>query len=898
MNAFDFATAPAAGATIVTPNNRLARHLVARFDERQRAAGKRTWTAARALPWNAWLDTLWLDALAASTLSATPQAIGDGQVAHLWDRIVAQASPALLDVLGAAEHAVEAWRLYHAWRRPDDRLESWAHAGIGDDAAVFADWATRYRSILTTRGLIDHALLPDWLAGVATHVSVWRDLRIVLVGFAEFTPQQRRLCDALRAVGATIGEADPPHAAAPVLRRVECATPAAELADALAWARAAACSSPLAAIGIVVEDLAARRAEVIAAADDILCPALAMRIAPDKARPYDISLGVPLADVPLVAAALDLITLAGESLPVDDALRLLRSPYLPGAHASWQRRAMAERSWREAGLRTVRLGDVLALLAQIDAPLGNRWTAVSTGGAGARTPAQWAGDWRTWLDRMGWPGDRALDSGEWQSRDAWLQLLAAFGALGVVTPDLARADALVAVRALAGRATFQPEAPPARIRIMGVLEAAGLDFDAMWLAGFTAERWPASPQPNPLLPLAWQRERDVPRSKADNELRHARALTAGFAGAARDVIVSHGRIADGFERTGSALFLSWPAIDRGTLPQPNPHAHVIAAAAPELEPDTRDKARELVAGTIVRGGVGIVESQSTCPFQAFARYRLRADALPGAGEGLTSMERGSLLHAALAAFWTTVRDHAHLVALDAATLTQAIDDAVQAALGKVNRKRWSSMPRVVAAGEARRLGDTLRAWIGAFERERPPFSVAATEVRTSLTLGGITFMFQIDRVDALADGGAAIIDYKSGRVPQAGRWFAVRPSGTQIGLYALAYRAAPNALPLRAVAYAQIKAGQLDVAGLAADAAAWPRLPSVDVARNVPVTTWPEVEAWWVERLGRLARDFRSGEAAVVPRDAAACRYCDLQPLCRVRALDDDAPVAAIASDD
>ena len=74
MNSFDFATALAAGATIVTPNNRLARHLVARFDDAQRADGKRTWAAARALPWGAWLETLWLDALAASVPFATLKA--------------------------------------------------------------------------------------------------------------------------------------------------------------------------------------------------------------------------------------------------------------------------------------------------------------------------------------------------------------------------------------------------------------------------------------------------------------------------------------------------------------------------------------------------------------------------------------------------------------------------------------------------------------------------------------------------------------------------------------------------------------------------------------------------------------------------------------------------------
>jgi ATP-dependent helicase/nuclease subunit B len=897
MNASDFATALAAGATIVTPNNRLARHLAARYDEGRRAAGCLTWPAARSLPWTTWLDVLWLDALAATAASPALQAIGESEAAHLWDRVVGDGAIALLDARGAAAHAAHAWRLYHAWRRPDDRLELWTRSGIGDDAAAFARWATRYRAVLSERHLVDHAQLPDWLADVALRVPAWRGMQVLMVGFVDVAPQQQRLLEALRAAGSAIVAVDPPRAAAPVVRRVECATPSGERADPLAWARDRAQSNPTAVIGIVLEDLAARRAEVVAAADDLLCPALAAHIAPDAARPYDLSLGVPVGDVPLVNVALDLIALSGEALPVTEALQVLRSPYLPRAEDAWPQRAQAERLWRDLGVRTVTFADAVSALANVDAPLAGRWADATFPGRGARSPAQWAAQWRAWLETVGWPGERTSGSGEWQAREAWSRLLAAFGALGNVTPKLPRADALAALRAMAGRATFQPEAPPARIRIMGVLEASGLDFDALWLAGFAAERWPPPSQPNPLLPLAWQRERNVPHAKADLELGHARALTAGFAHAAGEVIASHARNADGFERTGSTLFQAWPALARDALPQAISHARAIAAAAPALEVAADGRAPALAGGSAVRGGVAIIESQSNCPFQAFARYRLHADTLPAGSEGLTARERGCLLHAALASFWSTVRDHARLVALDAPALARVVDDAVTKACANIERKRWRGLPAAIIAGEARRHGDILRAWINAHEYPRPPFAVTATEAPTTLLLGGLVFTFRIDRVDALADGGAALIDYKSGRAPSTGQWFAARPAGTQIGLYALAHRMAPAAPPLRAAAYAQLKAGQIEVAGLAADPTAWPGLPGVDGTRRLPVATWPELEAWWTRQLGRLADEFRQGEAAVAPRDANACRHCEQQPLCRVRALDDEAPPAGPVHD-
>ena len=62
----------AAGATIVTPNNRLARDVAARFDHDQRDSGRRAPTTADALPFTLWLDRLWRAVLATGALR-TPE---------------------------------------------------------------------------------------------------------------------------------------------------------------------------------------------------------------------------------------------------------------------------------------------------------------------------------------------------------------------------------------------------------------------------------------------------------------------------------------------------------------------------------------------------------------------------------------------------------------------------------------------------------------------------------------------------------------------------------------------------------------------------------------------------------------------------------------------------------
>ena len=887
MSASELAAALAAGATIVTPNNRLARALAAQHDDAMRARGAQAWPAARVLPWHAWLRALWQDALAADALDSPRPLLAEAASAYLWDRVVGDTA-GLLDPRGAAAQAAQAWTLFHAWREPDERLAAWAHAGIADDVAAFARWAERFEADATRTGAIDAALAADALTAAAARVPAWRAADVVLAGFLEPTRQQSRLLAALRGAGMRIAEVALPRARAGHTQRIECATPQVELAAGLCAARARVEHDPAARVGIVIGDLDDRRHEVVAAADDILCPELAARPDADVVRPYALSLGTRLPDVPVAAAALALVEWSAAALPVAAAGALLRSPYLPGGERAWQRRARIEEAWREEGVREVPFADAVRTLAAAgDEALATAWRGAALPGSRRQAPAQWAQAWQTWLAATGWPGERTLASGEWQARERFLEVLGAFAALGGVAPALNRDDAVHALRAACARVVFQPEAPPAPVQILGLLEASGLEFDLLWLAGMAAERWPQAAAPNPLLPLAWQRARGVPRADAAGSLAFARTATAAFAHAADDVIASHAVLVDGFARAGSALVAAWPS---GEAPDTQVRAgrawDLVAARAPLLSsPDFR--APGLPEGTRVRGGVSVIESQSACPFQAWAHHRLRARAALAPDAGLTVLERGDLLHRALAAFWRDVRTHAALAALADDALRARIDTAVEQAQRTLTTSRRATLPPPVAAAEGARLAATLYGWLTAVERERTAFTVADTEDGATLQLAGLDLAFRIDRVDTLADGGAAIIDYKSGRVPAPARWFAPRPAATQVGLYALARMASHPDVPVRAVAYGELKAGSVRVTGLAEQRDAWPALRVAGADRRVLVAGWEDAQAQWRERYGALAAAYRDGQAAVAPRDANACKYCDLAALCRVQRLDD-----------
>lgn len=877
----------ASGATVVTPNNRLARALAARFDSAQRRAGKMAWPAARVLPWNAWLATLWQDAAEADAVDVSWRLLSSAQSSYLWRRIVAARSPELIDRTGAARIAAEAWSLLHEWGTGGESWRGWANpsAAADDDTAAFAAWADRYHAALADAHAQDGAGLADRVAAAAPRVSAWRDAAAALAGFTDLSPQQSRLVSALTAAGMRIDSAAtlPPQPAR--IWHSSHATARDEIVSALVWARALALAQPEDAIAIVIANLSQQRSGVASLAEDILCPALQWPQNEGATRPYNLSLGVPLADVDIVASALELLLLAHAPMPAGRVAALLRSPYLPGGRNAWIARSGLERRWLTQGRREVSLHETIAELQTVDPTLAQQWRAARDAAppSTAATPRAWADGWRAFLARSGWPGERALSSAEYQARGAWDEALVQFAGIAALAGRMSSREALGALREELSLRIFQPEAPSAPIQVLGLLEAAGTPFDALWVAGLDAESWPRAPEPNPMLPLVWQRERNVPRSSAASEQAHARALTAQLARAAPDVVFSYAREAGDILRFASSLL---PAGD--PLPTADPDARVgtarqMFAARPALEREHDTHAPPLEEGVTVQGGAALVAAQGDCPFQAVAAFRLGAQPWPEPIDGLSATERGNLVHDALARFWRDVRTQAALCALSPSALDETIAKHVDAAIRALDPIRRRALPSAVFAQEALRISGLLRAWVTGFEHARAPFSVASVEQRTPFMLTGLLLTLRIDRIDALGDGGVAIIDYKTGEIYGPARWIEPRPRAPQLGLYALACGEATPTPSLRAVVYAQLRRGEIKVEGIAADECAWKGLHLPSELPDSGFAGWADVEAHWRAEFGALGAEIRSGLASVTPRNVAAtCRQCRRQSLCRI----------------
>ena len=361
-----------------------------------------------------------------------------------------------------------------------------------------------------------------------------------------------------------------------------------------------------------MDDLSSRRAEVIALADDVLCPHLQWPGHEDAPRPYNVSLGESLDQLPIAAAALGLIALAHGSLPIERAAALVRSPYIVGASAQWMARAAVERVWVERGQREIELHDVIATLADFDRPLAQRWrTARRESIAGSGIASCVDRRLANVAHRCGLagrapssapvPGARGLGRCAGAIRGAARDRIAVDPGRRIASVAFAMADTL-----------FQPEVAHAPIQILGLLEAAGQPFDALWVTGLAAERGRPA-QPNPLLPVSWQRERNVPHSSAARELAYAQALTAQLTRAAPAVVVSHAHTAEGHPRAASSLIDALPKLGADAIIAEVSTADAIMAAAPARERLADIAAPALVAGSRAPGGAGFDRKAKRLP---------------------------------------------------------------------------------------------------------------------------------------------------------------------------------------------------------------------------------------------------------------------------------------------
>ena len=309
-------------------------------------------------------------------------------------------------------------------------------------------------------------------------------------------------------------------------------------------------------------------------------------------------------------------------------------------------------------------------------------------------------------------------------------------------------DAVPLLRQLLdARSVRPPYGGHPRIFIWGLLEARLQRADLVVLAGLNEGVWPALPAPDPWLPPKVRATLGMPT--LDTRIGLAAHDFASALGAP-EVLVTRARRDSKSPTVASRFLLRLNAISGG-LPRDRALERLTAAlddagpphpvARPEPSPPAEQRPDRI--------SVTAVDRLKADPFAFYAQAILRLRAIEPVDDEHTARWKGTAVHQVLQD-WQQ-HDNCDPEKLRPRAERLLSDEAIHPML----RALWA--PRLLEAID----------WIAEMERAnqaegRLPI---AAELKGETPLAGVVVEGRVDRIDRLADGTLAIIDYKTGQPP-------------------------------------------------------------------------------------------------------------------------------------
>lgn len=904
MNLYtDYCLAAAKGAIVVTVNRRLARTLHTEFAHQQQLSGRRVWQRPLILTLNSWLRSC------VATCGAAGRLLDNAQSDFLWQQVIRadlqQSGMSLMQIQASAKLAIQAHQLLCAAGAVSGspNCSDFPACYLSPEHNAFIRWQTAYVQLCEQHNWIDQASMPSFVIAACAAGKIIPPKHVIFIGFDLFNQVQTNLFRQLEQCGTTVDLVQTSTTIAADLKCVPCADAHSEIVAAARWTRECL-ENHVGKIAVVVPNLEQLHAKV----ERIFRHELAQTHHPDlvPVSTFNVSLGRPLSRQGMIATALALLALEDE-IDFESVSYLLRSPWLIGGESEAGARANFESWLRRHNISSISLSGLIDLCRKHGTGcrlFSQILVAVRdvVGLSLEQTMSQWAVTFESLLNQAGWPGDRSLSSNDYQILTAWQdKLLPQLASLSAVCDKVGRVNALSLVNKLANEQLFQPQAQDDRLQVIGLLESAGLHFDALWVMGLTDWVLPGTVQHNPFIPVALQRHYQMPHCSIEHENAFAKLTLQRLLGAAPQIM------------------LSFPGADNERQLSPSPFIQpFLACVSASYSPFKADSmmhslcnadhgnstAWEFIDDAVgaplavgsdhpdyvrgaapidVSGGTNVLREQALCPFRAYVHCRLKVRALEAIQPGVDNRVRGAALHKILEQFWLQVGNQQCLCSLSDENLQQLVRSIC---MQELQRLLYGQALDLLSL-EVERLTRLVVHWLQNYEKTRSPFKVMELEQPRDIQLGTLRFKVVPDRVDCLDSGGRVIIDYKTGLV-HSSDLLGDKLLEPQLPVYALNANAVPADGEVVAVAFAQIRAGAcvFKGVGIEDDLVAGVKSVAKSSATKMEIYSWSDLMDLWQQQLEKAAQDFTSAQAQVDPANAQTCKFCDLQRLCRIAAAD------------
>jgi probable DNA repair protein len=878
---------------ILCPTARLVRSIQADIARKQTQLGQTQWQSAPVLTLSQWLDGVIEQGLLSGRITAPKQCLSAFNEQLLWQEVITaslkkNAFGDLFDVAGLSAAAMEANKYMIAWNLHIPREHQ------AEESRQFVQWQRAFQQRCAQLNVLENVRYFDWQLEVLNSDALQANIHappggIEFAGFDQTAPQEQRLREILQAKNISVAEYVTTHAELAQTQQISLENQEAECRAAVAWAKCSLDKNPAVKIAIVAPRLSEVRNSLANLLDDVFYPAGVRPSLADTARHYDFSLGTPLAQQPIIQAALNLLRLfSSYQLQQADISNMLISPFWSANLQESDARAILDAKMREKLPTQLTLSRLIEFTNKqhengLNIPrLYADLCAASSVPSKNATPSQMAQTLESLLAALNWPGERSITSLEFQAINAWQKALEQLKKLDVLGKNISLSEAVNLMQQICTEQVFQTETESdSSIQILGIMEALSAPVDVMWVLQMNDHIWPPPARQNPLLPAFIQRTARVPNADNSVQAEFAATVQQRLLHSAKRIIFSSSKTEGESQLRASPLMKGIANIDAEIQ-----LAETLAEQLSRKENDNLEHINDHIAPVVrtaehVSGGTGLIKAQAICPAWAFYQFRLGAKALKTPSNGLDAMERGSLVHDVLEQFWQPDKKQRHFADLrdmSEADFTQALNLAVGNTLRNFSDSN-KSISSTVLELEHERLYKLISDWLQYEKTRSVNFNIVACEAEKQVDICGIEVTLKIDRIHALENGAIEFIDYKTGQIPKISSWGETRITEPQLPIYA-AFGADDNT-HISGVQFAWVKVAEHTFSGVAeANFETEPDKRKPKFIQNF--SDWHSLLTHWKTSIKSIAEEIKQGEAAVRFEDASLLMYCEVLPLLRL----------------
>jgi len=878
------------GFTLLTPNNRSVDGILREYGNRT-PGGKESGLAWRRPPVIAvdiFLQQLWQRA---ASLGIAPfnelLLLSRYDEQQTWLQIV-EASYAdfpLLNSEETANSAARSYQIYTQWNVADsDSLERYRGAV---DFQTFLDWSQKFEAHCERAGIVS---LSDAARLITAHVDTLGGLlprKMVLVNFTEPPPLYQKLFDALSSVCE--------------LRRQQILVDQAALSDVfsqndgiqwkfqsdrsevqtcLDWCRKKALANPDAHIGIVLDH--SRSLEPLIEESLFRTHTSSDFDAGEHMNRYRSN--EALAAIPEYNAALNILALNHDLVESERFCKVLQSSLTIGAERESSSRIALELILRRNAEDQLRLSQLRSLMLQAErdyhCPVLAQALLQSSElarHAPRRQPLRsWLNLFCDQLAELGWPGPDATDRRERLAKQ-WQKNMQRLAASSQTLGNISLLAALAKLQAYLKQTNVtQRFDDRLQISLLDIEEAQDMVFDHVWVLAVDERNWPRPVSPVPFLPYSLQQKLGLPATSSQQQLSTAlMQLSRLRTQTAQEMVISYHCLEEELKLRPSPLIKSLEFSDTfDEMPDAK-----AGRTSSKLERFQDPLHLPLLDSEEIRGGTSLLSNQSNCPFRAFASNRLRAAGLESFSHGLNPLLRGNALHRALEQLGKSIADSKTLQGLSSNELEERLAESADDAIDYLRNHNPETMTPAFSQLEHERLSTLMRNFLE-IEKLRGEFSIEHNEKAVSWSHSKLELNLRIDRIDRLADGTLALIDFKTGKYANY-KWHDPRPDDMQLPLYQIAIDSTEQS-SVAATLICQLNAENIGYLSPVSADGFGKDLKVSSQARTFD-GGWPELQSRWNEIIVGLVAEFEAGLLAVAPtRGYTTCQYCDLGPLCRI----------------